>query len=376
MTYKLYGSHASYYTAKVRAFLRKKGIPFVERLPADPQFRTLVRPGSGSHRIPQLLTPDGAVIQDSIAIVDYLEERFPSVPAFPATPRQRVFVHLMELMGSEGLLGLAWLHRWVFEENRHFILMDFGRSFCPQGTDEELLHYGQLIAERMMSYGLPEATPALRERLDRQYAELLDLFERHLRHHPYLLGGHPSAADYALLGALHAHLGRDPAGLRIMQQCAPRTFRWVEHMLVPEIQAPEFADCPVEYLAEDRVPETALAFLHYIAETWGERFIRDVLAFEQAMARLAPPIGHIIDPARDQPELTEEMITCRGKSRGHAANVHRVWISQRARTIFEGLAAPKQAAIENMLGAGVCVELLKLPVLHRLQRINNRLVTV
>ena len=32
--YTLYGSYASYYTAKVRSYLRKKGVPFVERLPA------------------------------------------------------------------------------------------------------------------------------------------------------------------------------------------------------------------------------------------------------------------------------------------------------------------------------------------------------
>jgi hypothetical protein len=32
--YTLYGSYASYYTAKARACPRKKGVPFVERLPS------------------------------------------------------------------------------------------------------------------------------------------------------------------------------------------------------------------------------------------------------------------------------------------------------------------------------------------------------
>jgi len=57
--------------------------------------------------------------------------------------------------------------------------------------------------------------------------ELLALFEAHLLEHPYFLGGHPSAADYAVMGAMHAHMRRDPAGLRVMQENAPRTFRWV-----------------------------------------------------------------------------------------------------------------------------------------------------
>ena len=86
-SYILYGSYASYATAKSRSYLRKKGIPFVERLPASPRFREFVRPTSGSHRIPQLEAPDGTVVQDTVAIFDYLEARFPDPPAYPAGPR-------------------------------------------------------------------------------------------------------------------------------------------------------------------------------------------------------------------------------------------------------------------------------------------------
>ena len=137
--YILFGAYASYYTAKVRVYLRKKGIPFVERLPSDPVFRDTVRPASGTHRIPQVLTPAGEVLQDSVFIVDALEPDFPAIPAFPDTPKQRVFVHLMELFGSEGLLSLAWQHRWLFPENEPFITRDFGRTFRPQGNDADLL---------------------------------------------------------------------------------------------------------------------------------------------------------------------------------------------------------------------------------------------
>ena len=110
----------------------------------------------------------------------------------------------MELLASEGLVRLAWQHRWLFEENYRFIKNDFGRSFSPQGSDEELLKYGNLIADRMMSYGLPESTPQLREQLNDSYQRLLSLFESHLIAHPCFLGGHPSAADYAIMGAMHA----------------------------------------------------------------------------------------------------------------------------------------------------------------------------
>jgi glutathione S-transferase len=73
----LYGSHASYATTKSRSYLRKKGISFVERLPAAPRFWEYVRPTSENQRIPQLEAPDGTVVQDTTAIFDFLEERFP-----------------------------------------------------------------------------------------------------------------------------------------------------------------------------------------------------------------------------------------------------------------------------------------------------------
>ena len=48
--YVLYGSYASYATAETRSYLRKKGVPFVERLPASKRFREYVRPTSENHR--------------------------------------------------------------------------------------------------------------------------------------------------------------------------------------------------------------------------------------------------------------------------------------------------------------------------------------
>ncbi len=376
--YTLYGSYASYYTAKVRSYLRKKGIPFVERLPSDPDFRNVVRPASGSHRIPQLRTPEGEVIQDSVAIVDALEARFTELPAFPSTPRQRSFVHLMELLGGEGLCRLAWLHRWLFAENEHFVKMDFGRSFRPQGSDEELLKYGELIAGRMRSYGLPESTPAARAALDERYKELLALFERHLVEHPYFLGGHPSAADYAVMGAMHAHLGRDPAGLRVMQDNAPRTFRWVEHMLMPEVQAPEFFDRPVEYLADDRVPVTALAIVEFIARRYGQQYVLGGVAFNQAMQRIKAGPGYELAPDEDQPMLAKERVTLTTKEQEsehqHAANLYAVWLAQRSQRHFQALSANDQQKVTSLFQDETVQALLGVPVSYPLERVHNRLL--
>jgi glutathione S-transferase len=373
--YILFGSYASYYTAKVRGYLRKKNIPFVEYLPSHPLFREKVRPASGSVRIPQLLSPGGEVVQDSVEIMDYLEERFPDVPAFPPGARQRTVVHLMELLGGEGLLLLAWKHRWIFfSENSNFVRMDFGRSFKPQGSDEELLKYGGLIAERMMTRGnLPEATDTLKADLDRQYIRLLALYERHFKDHPYFLGGHPCAADYAVMGALHAHMGRDPAGLRVMQNHAPRVFRWVEHMLVPEIRSPEFHDSPIAYPGNDEIPATALAIVRAIADAYGERFVLGVLAFNQWVQREDPESGFVIDKDNDQPNLAEEQVAYSDKETVMRANLYQVWLGQRSRCFFADQTPEVRDSILALLGEGLASEFLATPVAARLKRVNNRL---
>ena len=372
--YLLYGSYASYYTAKTRSYLRKKGIGFTERLPSDPQFREKIRVASGSPRIPQLLTPDGIVLQDSVTILDFLELRFPELPAFPTTPCQRVFVHLMELMASEGLVEMAWKHRWLFAENLSFVTMDFGRSFRPQGTNQDLMKYGNIIAERMMSQGLPEATEQLKDELDNQYLGLLSLFELHLQEHPYFLGGHPCAADYAIMGALHAHLGRDPAGLRLMQDNAPRVFRWIEHMIVPEVQSPEFFDRPIEYPADDHIPTTALRILHYIADLYGEKFLLDALAFNQLAQEIAPRTGHLFDETQDQPILSQQQIRYKGKLHRVRARLHPIWLLQRSQRYFQVLDQHDQHQVIQMLGDNVSKDLISAPVHTWLERINNRLV--
>lgn len=371
--YRLYGSYASYYTAKVRAYLRKKGIPFEERLPSDPHFREHVRPTSGSHRIPQLETPDGGVIQDSVAIVDYLEARHPGIPAFPDTPRQRLAVHLMELLGSEGLLRLAWQYRWFFEGNAHFVKMDFGRSFRPQGSDEELLHYGNLIAERMLSRGAQDNGPEVRAALEAEYIALLEKLEAHFTHHPYMLGGHPSAADYALMGALHAHMGRDPEPLRVMQDHGPRVFRFMEHMLVPEIQSPEFFDTPVAYPENDRLPETFLDILRHLADRYGSQFERNLRAWTAHAAALNEDVAELSGPG-EQPVLPPISIDDGSGGRLEApCNLYHAWVSQRAQRFNAGLGHADQAACDELLEATGLTGLVTLTPIYPIERRDNRL---
>ena len=214
----------------------------------------------------------------------------------------------------------------------------------------------------------------MRDGLDEQYRALLALFEAHLIEHPYLLGGHPSAADYAVMGAMHAHLGRDPARLRVMQDNAPRTFRWVEHMLVPEVVSPEFFSREVEYELHDQVAVTALMILQRLVDWYGESFVLDGMAFNQAMDRLGATIGFELNPEQDQPQLGAEKVLHHGQEYEHRANLYAVWLEQRAQCCFQGLSLDVQDELLTSFSHQGIAEFLQVPTSYRIQRQENRLI--
>jgi glutathione S-transferase len=77
---------------RVALALAYKGLE-VESIEIDPDDRSPVREISGQDLVPVLI--DGArVIPDSPAILEYLDDRFPDPPLFPADPSRRAEVRV------------------------------------------------------------------------------------------------------------------------------------------------------------------------------------------------------------------------------------------------------------------------------------------
>jgi len=374
--YVLYGAYASFYTGKTRSYLRKKAIAFIERLPSHPRFREVVSPAARSKRIPILEAPDGAVIQDTTEIFEFLEARFPAPPALPPGPRQRLAAYLVDLVASEAL-KIAWHFRWNFPaENHHFVTREFGRSFRPLGTDAELDHYGAIVARQMDGHRARLGiTPELHPAMDAIYFDLLDQLEAHFTDHPYLFGGLPSVGDFGLMGPLFAHLGRDPYPLGLMQARAPRVFRWVEHMNTPEIRMPEFSETPLAYLADDAVPGTVVTLLRTLLADHGPGFVEAAGLWRDWVARNpGRPAGTpISDEDMDQPSLGRITVPLRGRTMTHGASAHSLWVLQRALRWLASLSAEDRRACDELaaeIGAG---DLLAIELARPLTRVGNRL---
>ena len=82
---KVYGSRVSYYTGKLEAYLRYRGIPYtLHGMPYDraKQLKEKV----GAVQMPIVDREDGRWMSDTTPILSELEKDFPDNPILPETP--------------------------------------------------------------------------------------------------------------------------------------------------------------------------------------------------------------------------------------------------------------------------------------------------
>jgi glutathione S-transferase len=254
--YILYGGDHSLFTGKVRAYMRYKALSWEERTATRNVYKTIILPNIGAPIIPVLETSAGQYVQDSTDIIDFLEARHPQAPVYPETPVQRLVALLLELYGDEWLIIPAMHYRWsVLDQQRDFILSEFGRLSAPEASYEEQIAIGERTSRAFSgmvpALGITEATiPGI----EAAYLALLDELNQHFARFDFLLGSRPSIGDFGFMGPLYAHLGRDPVPKALMQERAPNVYAWVERMNNPR-------PLSGEYLADDAIPDTLLPVL-------------------------------------------------------------------------------------------------------------------
>ena len=129
--YILYGSDISYYTGKTRSNLLHKGVAFTEQTPNPWQYLVVFPRRVGAAVMPVVRTPDGEWCQDTSIIFDQLEQRFPDIPALPATAVLRFSAYLFELWADEFLLPMGWHTTWGRPERRPVFIKEVGEDMLP-----------------------------------------------------------------------------------------------------------------------------------------------------------------------------------------------------------------------------------------------------
>jgi len=255
--YRLFSWEHSYFSGKVRAYLRHKhrmgalGDGFEDVLATQELLAGLLTMKSGSAAVPQLEAPDGTWIQDSSDIIDFVEAHHPESPVVPdpvTCPRQCLSSYLIEMLADEWMVVPGFWERWFYSEDgrapshRVFNEQQWGVVLAPDapglarraaggGFFEVAFNIAKARTEPRGVYaglvhlGVDAKTEPAWEAAQHRW---LGLLETHFDAHDYALGGAPSLADYGLLAPLYAHLFRDAVPGFALRVFFPLVAEWVE----------------------------------------------------------------------------------------------------------------------------------------------------
>lgn len=257
----VHGLDLSFFTGKLEAYLRAKGIAYELREMDTRDFEACARE-TGVRQMPQVECADGSWLTDTTLILRHLEALHPEPALTPAVPHLRFLARLLEDFGDESLWRPALYYRWAFADDAWLM---GGRIARGMLRDVPLPFFVRRLAIRarqrriyLRNDGVTRATAPAIEKL---YLDTLDALEQALAAHPFLLGARPCEADFGCFGSMFRHFASDPTPARLMRERAPRTQAWVARLwaLAPR----DFAAAPV--LVEP--PESARALIRLAAAT-------------------------------------------------------------------------------------------------------------
>lgn len=359
--YVMYGAEFSLYSGKLRTYLRKKGIPFEERLSDLKAYKKFIIPRTGVRYIPVLQTPTDEVLQDTSEIIDHLEIKFPNNPVLPNSPKQRLAALLLETFGDEWLLIPAMHYRWNYPEvNQPFIYREFGRTLIPAWPRFIQGLLGKKIGNKFRGFlpmlGITEkSTPAI----EASYMQLLTDLDRHFKHFDFLLGERPSIGDFGMIAPLYAHLYRDPYPGEFMRKMAPNVSNWVERMISTEVLDGEF-------ISDDQIPESLTPVLKRMAKEQ----ISVLLDTAQALDK-----WHIQHPGEAIPRsIGKHQFSIEGISEQRSLLPYSIWMWQRPVDYYQGLSADDKQVVDPWLEELGLKQALNTTIKSRVKRVNNKLV--
>ena len=368
-TYFLYSAPHSLYAGRARAYLIKRCIPFEERSITHSSF-TEIKPIAKLPTIPILVTPNGEVIRDGAAIIDYFESTLGRLFR-PVSPLQEIISSLFDVIGSEGLRRPAMHYRWNFpEENDDFLRYHLLSLFRPDYPDREqkTISVMEMLRTTTKMRGVTANTKDLVEAL---YIELLDALNSHFQHTPYLLGGSPCIGDFGLLAPLYGHLARDPHPAALMKKRAPRVYRWVERMNRASQDAQEYFDCDTDFLQKNEIPETLIAVLRVLSQDFVPETVASAKFLNLWLSEKNPKTG---SPAVFQLG-TSPLGSVEFQVRDHTINAaiahYRHFQLQRIHQIFDEVETKTQIQIKQILKSCDMADILNVRLNRSIGRKDN-----
>ncbi|MEM7662057.1 MAG: glutathione S-transferase family protein [Pseudomonadota bacterium] len=227
---KLYGSRVSYYTGKLEAYLRYKGIQYtLHGMPYEKADE--LKEKVGAVQMPIVDRGDGRWMSDTTPILFELEKENPDNPILPDDPVVGFIAKLIEDYADEWLWRAAMHYRWSYPYSRELIsniLVD--EISTPVPLPRFIIR--RMIRRRQIKFFTKRdgVSAATRHHIEQGYLNALDCMSAILEHRPFILGTKPSLADFGLMAPMFRHFSQDPDPEEIMRTRAPLVYEWVARM--------------------------------------------------------------------------------------------------------------------------------------------------
>ena len=229
-TWELHGLKLSYFTGKLEAWLRVRGLPFrfVEMDLAG--FRACTR-ATGVAQMPALRTPAGEWLTDTTAILRRLEAETHGPALQPEAPLAAFLSLFLEDAFDEWLWRPALYYRWAFADDARLMSRRIAATLM-RDLPLPLPVKAEVIRRRQQRVYLRQdgITGATAPSVARLYPEVLDLLEPVLATRPFLFGERPVAADFGLFGPMFRHFSSDPTPAEILRERAPAVLAWTTRL--------------------------------------------------------------------------------------------------------------------------------------------------
>lgn len=359
MSYTLVATQYSYYSAKVRACLQYKRLPYVEQPSNFDAVFNRVLPATGEAKFPVVFCADGAVLHDSCDIVEALERRHPERPLTPDNSLLTLVSVLLETLADEFFVAPFIYYRWVPEDTREWAL-DMFRIILTSGIEnmeerEKADAVSGLVAggiqERVHKIG--QDRELVQQESQRVTRAICDALERHLTHQPFLLGERPCLADVALMNGFFGHLYMDPceAAVYIRRHCT-RLSIWLMRMHA----AAGEADTGALYL-----PAQIDELLQVLAKPFGPAALAILEAVDRGLQNQSADEDLPSSLGRVESKLNDTPLS-------FAAAPYVAWKLQRLRDAYRNMALEQRAEADALLKHCGFLEVCQRDVNWRLQK--------
>lgn len=240
----LLGALCSRYSARVRSYLLKKRIEYVERVPTAWTFQVTIKRRFGDPAIPVLVTPEGEWIADSTLMLDHLETRYPQDPILPADPVHALFTTLADIWASEFWQPVDLYTRWSRPDHYPWWREELGEGLMAGFPKSVKNAFADKVARTIQAHlprlgATPETWPLIRSWAERH----MDALDAHLAAQPYLLGERATPFDFGLIVPCFGHIARDRHSRDELMMPRPHLHEWVWRMNRPYL-TPEAPPLP------------------------------------------------------------------------------------------------------------------------------------